>query len=171
MADGPCFEFKQTSRPTLYDGKQWPPSPYVYRHTEGTWHFEENQLVQVKGGFKMTNNSPKTFILLLDGGSASRGRVRRWLTDRGFITWEAKDVCHAIEEVSDFTVKRRPDVVLLEVPAIPECFDSFKSTFQVSPNELSIVALSESPSAKSKPFVASSLNQLSMYMDNCPAPV
>ena len=120
--------------------------------------------------YPMTSNSPKTFILLLDGGSASRGRVRRWLTDRGFITWEANDVCHAIEEVSDFTVKRRPDVVLLEVPAIPDCFDTFKSTFQVSPNELSIVALSESPSDTSKPFVASSLNQLKMYMDSCLTP-
>jgi hypothetical protein len=40
----------------------------------------------------------------------------------------------------------------------------------VVPRELSIVALSESPSDTSKPFVASSLNQLKMYMDSCLTP-
>lgn len=115
----------------------------------------------------MKESSSTTFILLLDGGSASRGRVRRWLTDCGFITWEARDVGHAIEEVSDFTVKTRPDVVLLEVPTMPECFDTFRSTFPVPPegNQLSVLALSKNESRREiKPYVANSLAQLRTIM-------
>ena len=133
----------------------------------GHRHPGQNRLLRIQV-VEMTDSSQTMYILLVDGGFTSRGRVRRWLTDRGFITWEANDVNHAIEEVSDFTVKRRPDVVLLEVPAIPECFDTFKSTFQISPNELSIVALSESGAAENKPFVASSLSQLKLYMSPRP---
>lgn len=115
----------------------------------------------------MPKNSPQTLLLLLDDGSLMKGNVRMWLTSSGFVTWEAKDVCHALEEVSDFTVKRRPDVVLLEVPALPECFDTFRSTFEISAdgNSFSVLALSNSkPSPESRPYVAGDLNQLKAIM-------
>ena len=115
----------------------------------------------------MINNSPKTLLLLLDDSSLMKGNVRMWLTESGFVTWEAKDVCHALEEVSDFTVKRRPDVVLLEVPALPECFDTFRSTFEISAdgNKFAVLALSDAqPNAESKPFVAGDLDQLKAIM-------
>jgi hypothetical protein len=115
----------------------------------------------------MINNSPQTLLLLLEDGALIKGNVRMWLTNSGFVTWEAKDVCHALEEFSDFTVKRRPDVVLLEVPALPECFDTFRSTFEISAdgNEFSVLALSNTePSDESRPYVAGDLNQLKAIM-------
>jgi hypothetical protein len=116
----------------------------------------------------MHNHSRKTLLLLLDG-SSKKGSVRIWLTNSGFVTWEAKDVRHALEEISDFTVKQRPDVVLLEVPALPDCFDTFRSTFEISAdgNQFSVLALSDSkPTPESSPFVASSLDQLSTIMNS-----
>jgi hypothetical protein len=107
-------------------------------------------------------------LLLLAGDSSKKGNVRLWLTNSGFVTWEAKDVCHALEEISDFTVKERPDVVLLEVPALPECFDTFRSNFEISAdgNEFSVLALSDSqPSAESRPYVACDLEQLGTILN------
>ena len=112
-------------------------------------------------------DSRKTLLLLLDGGSPIKGTVRMWLTDRGLITWEASDVGHAIEELSDFTVRRRPDVVLLEVSALSESFDTFRSTFEFSAdgNDVSVLALSDSyTSPEMKPFVARNLDQLRTIM-------
>ena len=115
----------------------------------------------------MPNNSPKTLLLLLDDGSVMKGNVRMWLTKSGFVTWEAKDVCHALEEVSDFTVKHRPDVVLLEVAALPECFDTLRSTFEISADgsQFSVLALSNTtPTPESRPYVAGDLKQLQAIM-------
>lgn len=115
----------------------------------------------------MPNNSPKTLLLLLDDGCLMKGNVRMWLTESGFVTWEAKDVCHALEEVSDFTVKRRPDVVLLEVPVLPECFDTLRSTFEgtADGSRFSVLALSNTkPTPESKPYVVGDLKQLKAIM-------
>jgi hypothetical protein len=123
--------------------------------------------VTVQRTIMIRDHSRKTLLLLLDGGSSIKGRVRMWLTDSGFVTWEANDVGHAIEEISDFTVKRRPDVVLLEVAALPECFDTFRSTFEITPdgNNVSILALSDSNTPpEMKPFVARNFDQLRTIM-------
>jgi hypothetical protein len=113
----------------------------------------------------MNENSSKPIILLLDGGSVSKGRVRQWLNKCGMIAWEANDVCHAIEELSDFTVKNRPDVVLLEVASLPECFDLFRSTF-----ESSVLALTDTITGpEAKPYVAHDLDQLRAIMRRTPS--
>ena len=123
--------------------------------------------VTVLEDYMITDHSRKTLLLLLDGGSSVKGSVRMWLTNSGFVTWEAKDMGHAIEEISDFTVRQRPDVVLLEVAALPECFDTFRSTFDVTPdgNDVSVLALSDSNTPpEMRPFVARNFDQLKTIM-------
>jgi hypothetical protein len=64
----------------------------------------------------MTTDANRIMVLLFEMGSAG-SELGRWLGENGFIAWRANDVNHAIEELSDFTVRLRPDVVLLEVPS------------------------------------------------------
>lgn len=39
---------------------------------------------------------------------------KQWLDENEFVTREANDIFQVIEEISDFTVRRCPDVILLE---------------------------------------------------------
>ena len=85
-------------------------------------------------------------ILLLDGGPSSDNKfVKRWFEKSRFLTCEASDIFHALEEVSDFTTPQRPDVILLEVASMPEDFRVVKMMIQ-TPNgqmEMPILAWSE----------------------------
>ena len=55
-------------------------------------------------------------ILLMDKRtSADRSDVMDWLDNSRFSTCEASNVFEALEDLSDFTIKERPDVVLLNV--------------------------------------------------------
>jgi len=47
--------------------------------------------------------------------SSDRGSLRNWLESSRFNTCEASDIFQALEQISDFSVRERPDVVLLEV--------------------------------------------------------
>ncbi len=107
-----------------------------------------------------------TTLILIDGGSGSKRKIRNWLTSSGFITWEANDIGHAIEELSDFTVRNRPDVVLLEVSTLPDSLEMFRSDLQLTSNrdEMSVLAFSSKKATKPQPFVAADLTQLSLIM-------
>lgn len=107
-----------------------------------------------------------TTLILIDGGSGSKRKIRKWLTNSGFITWEANDICHAIEELSDFTVRRRPDVVLLEVSTLPDSIEMFRSDLQLSSDrdEMSVLAFSSKKATKRQRYVAGDLHQLSLIM-------
>jgi hypothetical protein len=76
-------------------------------------------------------------ILLLERGECGE-EVSRWLGDNGFIAWKATDVEHVIEELSDFTVRRRPDVVMLEVAGLRERFDNLARTFRKYSGEIQV---------------------------------
>jgi|SRR4029079_5888344 len=41
--------------------------------------------------------------------------IREWFENSRFSTWESSNVFDALEQLSDFTVRNRPDVVLLDV--------------------------------------------------------
>jgi hypothetical protein len=86
-------------------------------------------------------------ILLLDGSpSVDNKFIKRWFQKSRFLTCEASDIFHALEEISDFTMSQRPDVVLLEVASMPEDFQIVKRMTQTHPgeNEFHIFAFSES---------------------------
>ena len=55
-------------------------------------------------------------ILLMDRRtSADRGDVMDWFDNSRFSTYQASNVFEALEELSDFTIEQRPDVVLVDV--------------------------------------------------------
>src|SRR5437868_4812076 len=70
----------------------------------------------------INDRDSRMMILLFERGDCGI-EVGRWLGDNGFVARKANDVCHAIEELSDFTVRRRPDVVMLEVARLPQRID------------------------------------------------
>jgi DNA-binding response OmpR family regulator len=55
-------------------------------------------------------------ILLLENGASDDGNfIRQWLSDSRFMTCEAYNAFEVLEEMSDFTVRERPDVIILNV--------------------------------------------------------
>lgn len=55
-------------------------------------------------------------IVLMDKEtSTDHSTIRRWFEDSRFLTLEASNVFEALEEISDFTIECRPDVVLVDV--------------------------------------------------------
>ncbi len=109
---------------------------------------------------KITDN--RVLILLLERGTPSLRYIRQWLTRSGYVVWHAHDVCHAIEELSDFTVRVRPDVLLLEVPSLPDCFDTLQAAFTLTTNqEVTLLALSDKGEKQyANPYFARNLDQL-----------
>jgi Response regulator containing CheY-like receiver, AAA-type ATPase, and DNA-binding domains len=89
-----------------------------------------------------TGNHP--VILLVDETAKNCGQIRQWLERNEYLTCEAADIFQAIEQVSDFTVRQCPDVVLLEVDALSQDFvrEMFRTSYGT--NEVFVLALSNS---------------------------
>lgn len=104
-------------------------------------------------------NKLMTYVLLLDKKAPQKNDVQNWLNKNGLTAWLANDVPHAIEELSDFTVRNRPDVVLLEVAFLSESFDALRSTFNLSSGgeNLEVLGLGRSGGRK---YCAKDLDQL-----------
>jgi len=76
-------------------------------------------------------NAHRTVILLLDGNPAADNKfIKRWFQKSRFLTCEADDIFHALEEISDFTIRQRPDVILLEVESMKDGFQLAKRMTQ-----------------------------------------
>ena len=63
----------------------------------------------------MAPSSTNQIVLLFDRG-ADPSEFGEWLSDNGFVAWRANDIKHAIEELSDFTVRRRRILSCLRLP-------------------------------------------------------
>ena len=109
----------------------------------------------------MDRNKNKRFLLLLDGAAAPGGNIQAWLTEKGLVAWAATDVCHALEELSDFTVTKRPDVVMLEVAMLMESYETLRSTFEegVGESDVTVVAFGKNKRRPDK-FFPGNLDQL-----------
>jgi hypothetical protein len=86
-------------------------------------------------------------ILLLDGSpSADNKFIKRWFHKSRFLTCECTDVFDALAELSDFTIRQRPDVILLEVDSVSADFKLVKRMTNTvwGHNEPTIFAFSES---------------------------
>jgi len=107
----------------------------------------------------MTTDANRIMVLLFENGQCG-SELGRWLGENGFIAWRANDVNHAIEELSDFTVRLRPDVVLLEVPSLPQRFDSLQSALCASSGDVEVCAYTGHPSWPDRQHFAADLDQL-----------
>jgi CheY-like chemotaxis protein len=88
----------------------------------------------------------QSVILLLDGKAANIRLVKEWFKKSRFLTSETTHIFQAVEELSDFTVRSCPDVILLEVDSLEDFFFAYKNILHSSfeGNELLICALSDS---------------------------
>lgn len=62
-------------------------------------------------------------ILLIADDKHDRVPEKEWLKKSRFRTWEAMNVFDALEGMTDFTLKNRPDVVVLNVESMRMEFD------------------------------------------------
>lgn len=61
-------------------------------------------------------------IILVHQGRNGFFRTKKWFEKSRFRTWEAMNVFEALEGISDFTLRSRPDVILLSVESITDDF-------------------------------------------------
>ena len=61
-------------------------------------------------------------IILVDQEKTLFFLTKEWFKNSRFQTWEATNVFEALEGISDFTVRSRPDVILLSVESITDDF-------------------------------------------------
>jgi len=84
-------------------------------------------------------------IVLLDKqASSERMQIREWFENSRFATFETTNVFDALEQLSDFTMETRPDVVLLNV----DCSENEMSIVE-NVSELPVVAFRNSGSSNS----------------------
>lgn len=88
----------------------------------------------------------QSVIILLDGSAADNRFVKQWFRKSRFVIGETTDIFQALEEISDFTVCRSPDVILLEVNSLSEDFLIVRETVKTlfAHSCLPIFALSKS---------------------------
>ena len=104
-------------------------------------------------------DSKRIMVLLFEPGQCGN-ELGHWLGENGFVAWRANDVNYAIEELSDFTVRRRPDVILLEVASLPQKFNTLKNAFCASSRDVEVCAFSAQGSHPGRQHFASDLEQL-----------
>lgn len=64
----------------------------------------------------MAKTQQAPVIVLMDKDcKGERSEIRQWFEDSRFSTCEASNIFEALEQLSDFTLRNRPDVVLLDV--------------------------------------------------------
>ena len=107
----------------------------------------------------MTAARNRIIVLLFENGQF-KPELGSWLGENGFVAWKANDVNHAIEELSDFTVRRRPDVVLLEVASLPQRFDKLRNALCASSGDVAVCAYSSEKGEDERPHFAYDLDQL-----------
>ena len=74
-------------------------------------------------------------VILLLGKRSGGDTVDRWLEESHYRTWEAFDVFELLDQVSDFTVRDRPDVVFIHVGATTEEQDLARSLIEAGTGE------------------------------------
>ncbi len=113
---------------------------------------------------KLREKTAKRCLLLLVEPQCSKSvALRDWLKHKGFLTWWANDVSHAIEELSDFTVKNRPDIVMLEASPLTESLHALREGLcgPEGQDYVSVVAMSDrGPQSLSERFFATDFAQL-----------
>ena len=90
---------------------------------------------------------PSVILLMGADSPSEHSMVRNWFEHSRFLTCEAKDVFQCARKISDFTVRERPDVVLLEVDSPADEFALLQSVVDGTSDasEHTIFALNDGP--------------------------
>jgi DNA-binding response OmpR family regulator len=98
---------------------------------------------------------------MVDKGMASeRGELAKWLEKSRFLSCDAVNVFEAMEEVADYTVRDRPDVIVLDVECCSESVDLVRNVFAASRVDSPILTLTK------KPEKCLDLRALSAHLNN-----
>jgi hypothetical protein len=83
-------------------------------------------------------------IVLMDRATSSdHSEIRQWFEKSRFLTCEAANVFDALEQLSDFTIPTRPDVVLVDVDC---CEDDLPIARNIA--ELPVMTISNEKKAR-----------------------
>ncbi len=98
----------------------------------------------------MRANIKKPVILVVGQSVKEYGFVKNWLESKDYSTRETTDVYEVLDEISDFTVRRCPDVFMLQMNSQSGNFDEISEliqTFSDSPDILIARVFGEEKSA------------------------
>jgi hypothetical protein len=107
-------------------------------------------------------------LLLLDSQGGDNSLVKMWFEKSRFQTAQFEDVFQVLEELSDFTVRRSPDVIILEVASFLNNFSSVAEIIQTLPADSKVPIFSSSEFGSFSDFDGSfkgDLNQLNIELE------
>jgi len=115
-----------------------------------------------------SQNVQAPIILLLDQDGIDNALVKTWFEQSRFSVVEAANAFQLLEEISDFTVRRCPDVIILDAASILSEFSLIKDMIHISKDEagIPIFILSDSEtSSDQEEYFKGNLAQLSVELD------
>ena len=106
-------------------------------------------------------------IVLMDKETSSdHSTIRQWFEDSRFSTFEASNVFEALEEISDFTIECRPDVVLVDVDSCEENLPVVRNMTGVDGFPvLALSGQSQRTSSSTAKYFHGSLGQMASQLD------
>jgi hypothetical protein len=113
-----------------------------------------------------THHSP--VILLLSKQALADDPLDRWLEESRYRTWEAADVFQLLDQVSDFTVRKRPDVVFLHMCGTTEELAFVRSLIQAGTIDsgIPVIDLAKVSTAKEEQDVDGTISDLATQLDH-----
>jgi len=92
----------------------------------------------VKQGYK------PVVVMIENDQTGDNSTAREWMANSRFNTTEAEDIFEALEEMGDFTMEHRPDVIVLDVENCRADLPIIKGTFEaINDVEVPIMAISD----------------------------
>ncbi|HKP71103.1 MAG TPA: hypothetical protein VJV05_17580 [Pyrinomonadaceae bacterium] len=92
----------------------------------------------------------------------------RWLEESRYRAWEAADVFQLLDQVSDFTVRKRPDVVFLHVGGTTEELAFARSLIQagIIDSGVPVIDLVSDPAEKEMQDLDCTISVLATQLDH-----
>jgi len=106
-------------------------------------------------------------ILLLGERVRGSDSVDKWLAERRYSVIESTDAFQALEQISDFTIRDRPDVVFMHVDSIAtdrEFMQTLVTTFADEP-DIPIIDFANDPKARDAEEFEKALDGLACRLD------
>jgi len=115
-------------------------------------------------GNRITDNTKERslpVVLMIDKGlTAERRALAEWLNNSRFSACDAVDIFDAMGEMADFTVKQRPDVIILDCEPCRENIDLVRSVF-----DSEVLKLSKKPLRSGRDCFEGDLSAVTARLD------